>query len=70
MPIEEACAAVLQILGVVESGLGGKTVLPVLRIVKCLFGLYVGFDGPGVSRMEGVCWVEGVSRMGGVEGVA
>lgn len=51
MPVEEACAAVLQILGVVESGLGGKTVLPVLRIVKCLFGLYVGLDGPGESGM-------------------
>lgn len=70
MPVEEACAAVLQILGVVESGLGGKTVLPVLRIVKCLFGLYVGLDGPGVSGMEGVRRVEGVSRMGRVEGVA
>lgn len=44
--------------------------LPVLRIVKCLFGLYVSFDGPGVSGMEGVCWVEGVSGMGRMEGVA
>lgn len=70
MPIEEACAAVLQIFWVVESCLGGKTVLPVLRIVKCLFGLYVGFDGPGVSGMEVVCGVEGVSGMGRMEGVA
>lgn len=70
MPVEEACAAILQILGVVESGLRGKTVLPVLRIVKCLFGFYVCLDGPGVSGMEGVCRVEGGSGMGRVEGVA
>lgn len=70
MPVEEACAAVLQILRVVESALGGETVLPVLRIVKCLFGLYVGLDGPRVGGMEGVRWVEAVSGMGRVEGVA
>lgn len=44
--------------------------LPVLGIVECLFGLFVGHDGPGVSGMKDVLWMKGVTRVGGVEGVA
>ena len=53
-----------------QGGLGRKTVLPVLGIVEGLFGLLVGHDGATVSGMKGVCWVERVSRMGRVQGVA
>lgn len=50
-----------------ESGLGWKTVLPVLGIVKGLFGLFISHDGASVGRVEGE---RRVSRMGGVKCVA
>lgn len=64
LPVEEARAAVLQVLGVVQGCLGGKTVLPVLRIVEGLFGLLVGHDGAGVRRVEGVSRVQRVPGVG------
>lgn len=65
LPVEKACAAVLQVLRVVQWGLWGETVLPVFRIVKSgLLAFLIKHDGAA-----GDAWVQSVSWMSWMQGV-
>lgn len=62
LPVEEACAAVLQVFRVLQWGLGGETVLPVFRIVKSGFlAFLINHDGAGVdARVQSMSWMPGM----------
>lgn len=65
LPVKEARTAVLQVLRVVQWGLGGQTVLPIFRIVKSgLLAFLIKHD-----RVAGDAWVKSVSRMPWMQGV-